>query len=101
MAERHQRGMEAAIDRLKQVSEELYCHRDDHKVIIVREIKKVERKKMKIVKQRDGQVASRRTSRLATWTKRNEHMNCNGYTHSSSSSNNQDESGQQTIFHTP
>ena len=66
MADRHQRGMEAAIDRLEQVSEELVCHRDEHKVIIVREIKKVERKKMKIVKQRDGQVASRRTSRLAT-----------------------------------
>ena len=59
MADRHQRGMEAAIDRLKQVSEELDCHRDNHKVIIVREIKKVERKKKKIVKQRDGQVASR------------------------------------------
>jgi len=66
MADRHQRGMEAAIDRLEQVSEELDCHRDEHKVIIVREIKKVERKKMKIVKQRDGQVASRRTSRFAT-----------------------------------
>ena len=50
MADRHQRGMEAAIDRLEHVSEELDCHRDDHKVIIVREIKKVERKKMKIVK---------------------------------------------------
>ena len=99
MADRHQRGMEAAIDRLEQVSEELVCHRDEHKVIIVREIKKVERKKMKIVKQRDGQVASRRTSRLATWTKRNEHMNCNDYTHSSAA-NNQDESGQQTVFHT-
>ena len=59
MADRHQRGMEAAIYRLEQVSEELDCHRDKHKVIIVREIKKVERKKMKIVKQRDGQVASR------------------------------------------
>jgi len=46
--------MEAAIDRLEQVSEELECHRDDHKVIVVREIKKVERKKMKIVQQRDG-----------------------------------------------
>jgi hypothetical protein len=49
MADRHQRGMEAAIDRLDQVSEELDCHRDEHKVV-VREIKKVERKKMKIVK---------------------------------------------------
>jgi hypothetical protein len=54
MADRHQRGMEAAIDRLEQVSEELDCHRDNHKVV-VREIKKVERKKMKIVRQ----VASR------------------------------------------
>jgi guanylate kinase len=59
MADRHQRGMEAAIDRLEQVSEELACHRDEHKVIVVREIKKVERKKKKIVQQRDGQVAKR------------------------------------------
>ena len=50
MADRHQRGVEAAIDRLDQVSEELKCHRDEHEVIIVREIKKVERKKTKIVK---------------------------------------------------
>jgi hypothetical protein len=50
MADRHQRGMEAAIDRLEQVSEELDCHRDEHNAVIVREIKKVERKKMKIVK---------------------------------------------------
>ena len=87
MAERHQRGMEAAIDRLKQVSEELYCHRDDHRVIIVREIKKVERKKMKIVKRLAGPKGITQQS-------------INDYTHSSSS-NNQDESGQQTIFHTP
>ena len=84
MADRHQRGMEAAIDRLEQVSEELGCHRDNHKVIIVREIEKVERKKMKIVKQRDG-LGPR-------WTKRNAHMNCNGYTHSSTAFN-EDESG--------
>ena len=82
MADRHQRGMEAAIDRLKQVSEELDCHRDNHKVIIVREIKKVERKKMKIV------------------LKRNEHMICNGYT-PSSTANNEDEPREQTVFHTP
>ena len=44
MADRHQRGVEAAIDRLDQVSEELDCHRDEHGGIIVREIKKVERK---------------------------------------------------------
>lgn len=50
MADRHQRGVEAAIDRLDQVSEELNCHRDEHGGIIVREIKKVERKKTKIVK---------------------------------------------------
>jgi|LakMenEpi08Oct12_1017439.scaffolds.fasta_scaffold04999_2 hypothetical protein len=81
MAERHQRGMEAAIDRLKQVSEELYCHRDDHRVIIVREIKKVERKKMKIVKRLAGPKGITQQS-------------INDYTHSSSSSNNQDESGQ-------
>jgi hypothetical protein len=74
MAERHQRGMEAAIDRLEQVSEELECHRDDHNVIVVREIKKVERKKKKIV------------------LKRNAHMNCNGYTHSPTTGN-QNESG--------
>ena len=54
MADRHQRGMEAAIERLEQVNEELECHRDEHKVIVVREIKKVERKKKKIVQQRDG-----------------------------------------------
>ena len=54
MADRHQRGMEAAIERLDQVNEELECHRDEHKVIVVREIKKVERKKKKIVQQRDG-----------------------------------------------
>jgi hypothetical protein len=80
MADRHQRGMEAAIYRLEQVSEELECHRDDHKVVVVREIKKVERKKMKIV------------------LKRNAHMNCNGYTHSSTT-DNEDESEQQTVFH--
>jgi hypothetical protein len=74
MADRHQHGMEAAIDRLEQVSEELECHRDEHKVIVVREIKKVERKKKKIV------------------LKRNAHMNCNGYTHSSAAVS-QDESG--------
>jgi len=50
MADRHQRGVEAAIDRLDQVSEELNCHRDEHGGVIVREIKKVERKKTKIVK---------------------------------------------------
>jgi hypothetical protein len=50
MADRHQRGVEAAIDRLDQVSEELNCHRDKHGGVIVREIKKVERKKTKIVK---------------------------------------------------
>jgi guanylate kinase len=82
MADRHQRGMEAAIERLDQVNEELECHRDEHKVIVVREIKKVERKKKKIV------------------LKRNQHMNCNGYTHSSAA-DNEDESGQQTVFHTP
>jgi hypothetical protein len=81
MADRHQRGMEAAIDRLEQVSEELECHRDDHKVIIVREIKKVERKKKKIV------------------LKRNVHIICNGYTRSSAA-NNEDKPGQQTVFHT-
>jgi len=74
MADRHQRGMEAAIERLDQVNEELECHRDEHKVITVREIKKVERKKKKIV------------------LKRNAHMNCNGYTHSSTAFN-EDESG--------
>jgi len=80
MADRHQRGMEAAIYRLEQVSEELECHRDDHKVVVVREIKKVERKKMKIV------------------LKRNAHMNCNGYAHSSAA-DNEDEPEQQTVFH--
>jgi len=81
MAERHQRGMEAAIDRLEQVSEELDCHRDEHNVIVVREIKKVERKKMKIVKRLAGPKGITQQS-------------INDYTHSSSSSNNQDESGQ-------
>jgi hypothetical protein len=80
MADRHQRGMEAAIYRLEQVSEELECHRDAHKVVVVREIKKVERKKMKIV------------------LKRNAHMNCNGY-NDSSASGTQDEPEQQTVFH--
>ena len=80
MADRHQRGMEAAIERLDQVNEELECHRDEHKVIIVREIKKVERKKKKIV------------------LKRNAHMNCNGYTHSSAASN-EDKPEKQTVFH--
>jgi hypothetical protein len=65
MADRHQRGMEAAIERLDQVNEELECHRDEHKVIVVREIKKVERKKKKIA------------------LKRNALVNCNGYTRSS------------------
>jgi hypothetical protein len=81
MADRHQRGMEAAIERLDQVNEELECHRDEHKVIVVREIKKVERKKKKIV------------------LKRNALMNCNGYTHSSTA-DNEDESGQQTVLYT-
>ena len=80
MADRHQSGMDAAIYRLEQVSEELECHRDKHKVIIVREIKKVERKKKKIV------------------LKRNALVNCNGYTHSSAA-DNEDESGQQAVFY--
>jgi len=80
MADRHQRGMEAAIERLDQVNEELECHRDEHKVIVVREIKKVERKKKKIV------------------LKRNALVNCNGYTHSSAA-DNEDESGQQAVFY--
>mgnify|MGYP003333194371 CR=1 FL=1 len=50
MADRHREGMEAAIDRLEQVREELECHRDDHERIIERELQKVERKKLKIVK---------------------------------------------------
>jgi hypothetical protein len=78
MADRHQCGMEAAIDRLHQVSEELECHRDDHGVIIVREIKKVERKKMKIVKQ----------IKLA---KGITHLSTNGNNRSSASSSPEDE----------
>ncbi len=50
MADRHQTGMEAAIDRLEQVREELECHREEHRDIIMREVEKVERKKLKIVK---------------------------------------------------
>jgi hypothetical protein len=61
MADRHQRGMEAAIDRLEQVSEELECHRDHHGVIVVREIKKVERKKKKIVKQVTSRLGLKET----------------------------------------
>jgi len=80
MADRHQRGMEAAIELLDQVNEELECHRDEHKVIVVREIKKVERKKKKIV------------------LKRNALVNCNGYARSSSAYN-EDEPEQQDVFH--
>lgn len=64
MADRHQRGVEAAIDRLDQVSEELSCHRDDHRIIIVREIKKVERKKTKIVKRLTPQQRESDLTRL-------------------------------------
>jgi hypothetical protein len=56
MADRHRNGMEAAIDRLEKVREELECHRDDHRNIVVREIKKVERKKLKIVKKLDKKL---------------------------------------------
>jgi hypothetical protein len=87
MADRHQRGMEAAIDRLEQVSEELKCHRNDHKEVVLREIKKVERKKMKIVKRLAGPKGITQ-------------MPINGYTYSSATNNNQDEPGQQTVFHT-
>jgi hypothetical protein len=41
----HREGMEKAIERLEQVQDELECNKDTHKEIIVREIKKVERKK--------------------------------------------------------
>ena len=51
MADRHQRGVEAAIDRLEEVNEELECHKYTHK-IVVREIKKVERKLVKLKKSR-------------------------------------------------
>lgn len=78
MADRHQCGMEAAIDRLQQVTEELECHMHDHGGIIVREIKKVERKKMKIVKQ----------IKLAKGIDR---LSINGNTRSSASSSTQDE----------
>lgn len=50
MADRHREGMEAAIDRLERVREELECHRDDHERVIERELQKVDRKKLKIVK---------------------------------------------------
>ena len=42
--------MEAAIDHLEQVREELECHRDEHRDVVVREVEKVERKKLKILK---------------------------------------------------
>jgi hypothetical protein len=50
MDDRHREGMEAAIHRLEQVREELECHRDDHERVIERELQKVDRKKVKIVK---------------------------------------------------
>lgn len=42
--------MEAALDRLEQVREELECHKEEHKEVIQREIEKIERKKLKIIK---------------------------------------------------
>jgi hypothetical protein len=48
MADRHLEGMRAAIDRLEQVLEELDC--SDYKQVVKREIFKVERKKIKIIK---------------------------------------------------
>lgn len=50
MTERHQQGIEKAIDRLDQVREELMSHTDEHKEVIVRELEKVERKRLKIIK---------------------------------------------------
>lgn len=50
MAERHLSGMESAIHRLNQVSQELECHRTEYPKVIVREMKKVEQKKLKILK---------------------------------------------------
>lgn len=50
MAERHLSGMESAIHRLDQVSQELECYRTEYTKVIVREMKKVDRKKLKILK---------------------------------------------------
>lgn len=50
MADRHRTGMEAAIDRLEQVREELECHAHALKDVVTREIEKVKRKQLKIVK---------------------------------------------------
>jgi hypothetical protein len=50
MAEHHLKGMEAAIARLEDVCEELESHVKEHKNVVTREIEKVKRKKLKIVK---------------------------------------------------
>lgn len=50
MTDRHQQGIEKVIDRLDQVREELECHREDHEIVITRELEKVQRKKLKILK---------------------------------------------------
>jgi hypothetical protein len=49
-ANRHREGQEKAIDRLEQVSEELKCHIEQYKQVITREVKKVNRKCVKILK---------------------------------------------------
>jgi hypothetical protein len=50
MDDHHRQGMEKAIDRLEQVREELECHKHQHEGVITRELEKVNRKKLKIVK---------------------------------------------------
>lgn len=50
MAERHREGIEAAIDRLEQVREELECNTDGHDPVIERELQKIKRKKLKMKK---------------------------------------------------
>jgi hypothetical protein len=50
MADRHRAGMEAVIDRLEQVREELSCSPKECEHIVAREINKVKRKQLKVVK---------------------------------------------------
>jgi hypothetical protein len=50
MASRHRFRMDAAIDRLEQVREELACAPRQYRVIVLPEIERVLRKKQKIVR---------------------------------------------------
>ena len=50
MAERHREGIEAAIDRLEQVREELESHENNRAPVIERELQKIKRKKIKMKK---------------------------------------------------